>query len=179
MTYYEITNEEVVKYEVTLNRDELEKIRQEVTQTCTEVTHVVKNSAVDPEPIQGQTIQNLQKSFLFSLKLGSTIDRDVYKMCYDSYMEPRLIFLIDCLLEGNSSVIPEIKQFSQKSKKKEKKLSLYYHQVLESMKMTEVCRIPAQETNRLMEFFLNKIDSETSVSEKLGKDKNYQKQKRV
>lgn len=30
MTYYEITNEEVVKYEVTLNRDELEKIRQEV-----------------------------------------------------------------------------------------------------------------------------------------------------
>lgn len=116
---------------------------------------------------------------MFSLKLGPTIDRDVYKMCYDSYMEPRLIFLIDCLLEGNSSVIPEIKQFSQKSKKKEKKLSLYYHQVLESMKLIEVCRIPAQETNRLMEFFLNEIDSETSVSEKLGKDKNYQKQKRV
>lgn len=179
MTYYEIENEEVVKYEVTLNRDELEKIRQEVTQTCTEVTHVVKNSAVDPVPIEGQTIRNLQKDFLFSLKLGPTLERDIYEICYDSYMEPRLVFLINCLLEENLSVVPEIKQFSQKSKKKEKKLSLYYHQVLRSMKMTEICRVPAQETNHLMEFFLNEIDSETSISEKLGKEKNVQKQKRV
>ena len=30
MTYYEVENEEVVKYEVILNREELEKIKQKI-----------------------------------------------------------------------------------------------------------------------------------------------------
>ena len=30
MTYYEVENEEVVKYEVILNREELEKIKEEI-----------------------------------------------------------------------------------------------------------------------------------------------------
>jgi len=56
-----------VKYEVTLNREELEKIKQKIKERHTEVTHVVKNSTIEPEPLPSQTIKNLQKKNIYLL----------------------------------------------------------------------------------------------------------------
>jgi len=94
-------------------------------------------------------------------------------------MAPNFAFLIDSLLEGNTNVIQEIKQLNQSKNKKNRKFSSYYKQILKSIQMIEVCRIPVQETNRLMEFFLNEMNSELPESEKFMEDKNAQKQKRV
>ena len=181
MTYYEVENEEVVKYEVILNREELEKIKQKIKKSHTEVTHVVKNSTAEPEIEPGQTIKNLQKKYLltFPVTLGPKKEREVYEFQYDSYIEPRLVFLIDSLLEGNTNVIQEMNQFLQTQKKKDWKLSSYYKKVLKSIQMTEVCRIPIQETDCFMGFFLNEMNGELPKSEKPTEEKNTQKQKRV
>ena len=111
MIYYEVEKEEIIKYEVTINKEELEKIKNQVKQQHTEVTHIVKNSAVEPKALPGQMIKNLQKKYLFTITLDLETERDVYEFQYDSYMETSLVFLIDSLLEGNTNAIQEIKQF--------------------------------------------------------------------
>ncbi len=70
-------------------------------------------------------------------------------------------------------------QFLQTQKKKDWKLSSYYKKVLKSIQMTEVCRIPIQETDCFMGFFLNEMNGELPKSEKSMEEKNTQKQKRV
>ena len=108
MYYIEQENDELVKYEVVIDQNELKKIKYKVITNCGEIKHHCYQSDYAPRDLSFDHIGN------YSYKKVGTKEyfeetRDVYLYEYDEYSDTTLVTLIDRLLKGDMSAILEIR----------------------------------------------------------------------
>lgn len=117
MYYIEQQNDELVKYEIQINKKKLEKIKYEVIENCGEITHHSFQSDYAPRDLDFNHIFNYSYTYVGTKEYFEET-RDVYQYEYDEYSDTRLVTLIDQILKGDLSIIPELnnprKQDNQK-----------------------------------------------------------------
>lgn len=121
MIHYEKGEKETVKYDVTIDFEELRKIRNIVLNRCTEATKVSYKGTERPVPRVGETIADLRSKLVCrETRMPSAKEVPVYRYRYISYQAPRLVYLIDQLMDGNIQVIDELQSPQEMVTNKEK-----------------------------------------------------------
>lgn len=116
MYYIEQENDELVKYEVIINKEELDNIKYEVIQNCGEITHHCFKSDYAPRDLDFYHIFNYSYTYVGQKEYFEET-RDVYQYEYDEHSDTRLVTLIDQLLEGDLSILPELKNPGKQEEK--------------------------------------------------------------
>lgn len=110
MYYYNIENENIIKYEVSIDKENLEKLKREIIEKCSEISHIHEETVGLPNFHDYEHIRNYKYNFVRSVEkndfYGTTID--VYLVDYDYYEHPDLANHIWYLLRGDTSIISQI-----------------------------------------------------------------------
>lgn len=119
MYYYKVEEDIVKKFEIEFNLEEMKKLRSEIIEKCSYITHESKEKTMcncsnftDIREYMG----NEHIKLLKYEKVGSYTIEDFYgdfvyneyKIEYLYYTFPKLVDLIDKLIEGDTKVISEI-----------------------------------------------------------------------
>lgn len=126
MYYIEQQNDELVKYEVELNERELKDLRYKIVNDCGEISHKSYDGTNYPNSCDYIHIRNYKQK-----KIGRTEPRDfftsaedIYHFEYDEYKDTKLVTLINRLLNGETSVIIELKNPTPEEKVDKEKIVL-------------------------------------------------------
>ena len=110
--YYFINKKDIVeKYYVTYNKEEIEKIKIEIINNCSEIEHHEYDSSHAPNRYDFLKIRNFKEKFVGIQESRDTLqypDKKIYHYSYDEYKYPDLVYYIDELLKGNVSVLVKI-----------------------------------------------------------------------
>ena len=110
MYYYCIENEDVIKYKVTLDKEKLKELRNEIIVKCSEISHIHEETVGLPNYNDHEHTRNYKKKFLRKVDkgdfYGTTVD--VYLVDYDYYEHPLLANHIRYLLNHDASIISQI-----------------------------------------------------------------------
>ena len=103
MIIYVKEKENINKYNVEFDSDELSKLRIESINNCSTIIHHEENSVWGPSDRDILKIRNLERS---SKPVGvheynDAADENVYHYSYDEYVYPQLVDIIDGLLFGD------------------------------------------------------------------------------
>lgn len=114
MYYIEETDNEVIKYEVTINSERLLALKEEIIENCSEISHHCYESDYE---LTHYYLQNHDIRDYHFTETGKKKDyfeetRDIYKIEYDEYDHPLIVDYIDILINGDTSVIPSLKNYS-------------------------------------------------------------------
>lgn len=114
MYYIEETDNEVIKYEVTINSERLLALKEEKIENCSEISHHCYESDYE---LTHYYLQNHDIRDYHFTETGKKKDyfeetRDIYKIEYDEYDHPLIVDYIDILINGDTSVIPSLKNYS-------------------------------------------------------------------
>lgn len=118
MYYIEQEDNELVKYEVTIERKKLEKIRDEIIWKCGEVIHRSYKGAgvLRPTSEQMRYLENYtMEEAGIQENLGGP-NTQLYRFEYDEHCETELSLLIKQLLCGNTKAIEKIENHTFDSK---------------------------------------------------------------
>ncbi len=103
-------DESIKKYDVIYDEESIEKLKCEIIQRCSTITHVSENTTCLPDYYDIYHFRNYQQK-----KVGQTNPNDfysspetIYHLEYDYYKFPKLVSLIDRLLKQDESVVNEI-----------------------------------------------------------------------
>lgn len=110
MYYYNIENENIIKYEINIDKEKLEKLRREIIEKCSEIKHIEEVTNYTPNKYDYEHIRNYSEKFLrrvYKDDFYGTV-YDEYSVKYDYYEHPVLIDYIDRLLIGDTSIISRI-----------------------------------------------------------------------
>lgn len=109
MIYYVSEGNETVKYDVTIDFLKLQRIRETVSERCMEATKISCAGPKEATPKEGETITDLKQRFLYN-ELLPPLNKPtpIYQWEYVSYQIPKLVSLIDQLMDGDMGVIPEL-----------------------------------------------------------------------
>lgn len=109
MIYYVSEGNETVKYDVTIDFLKLQRIRETVSERCMEATKISCAGPKEVIPKEGETITDVKKRFLYNESIPSSNQTiPIYQWEYVSYQLPKLVFLIDQLMDGDMGVIREL-----------------------------------------------------------------------
>lgn len=108
MIYFVKKDKQIEKYEVTYDKDEIEKLKYEIIEKCSEITHHSYDDTGGPDENDYLRIRNLTK-----IKVGIREHNDFYDIApetiyhfeYDEYELPYLVSLIDMLYHKNSGAL--------------------------------------------------------------------------
>lgn len=146
MYYYRVKDEVVKKYEVELHTETLKKLRNEIIEKCSYITHKKYTTTKTPNKWDYEHIRNYNEN-----KIGEKDSNDFYSpfeseylVEYDYYEHPKLISLIDALLKGNMSVIDEIKETKEEEIDKEKILLDEQRKIIEDLNKLDNDKINQQ-----------------------------------
>ena len=109
MYYFYDDGKVIYKQRITLFIDEINKLRKELINKCSFITHEEYESDYEPR-LNDCFIRNLKKDFV-GYKDYFEERRDVFHYSYDKLTPPYLAFLIDRLLNNDFSVIYEIDHY--------------------------------------------------------------------
>ena len=114
MIYFRKKEEVIEKYQVNFDKNELEKLKNEIIDNCSYILHKEYESDYSPrftdEIIRNFTYTPTGKKEYFEET------RDIYLYSYDEIKPPYLVKLIDQLLNGNSSAIDGILNYDISTK---------------------------------------------------------------
>lgn len=181
MFYFKVGNEIVEKYQVKFNKEEIEKLRENIIYNCSNIVHREYRSDYSPRFIDRNLIRNFHAT-LVGEKEYFEETRDVYLFSYDEYEPPYLIKLIDRLLKEDTTVLEEILNYEIKSKPsfdKEnnlvnpdflnaKSIYLYYQKLLSLINMELIDTLSLKEIERIESFYTKNPKEQNKI---LGKSK--------
>ena len=107
MYYFEVLEDKVNKYEVSFDRDIMEELRIEIINNCSEIVHHNYIENYDHRPDETDYLRIRRYSRIY-VGIDKKSNSSMYRYIYDEYKFPKLVFLIDRLLSGDTSVIEEI-----------------------------------------------------------------------
>lgn len=112
MYYYKVEKDIVRKFEIEFNLKEMKKLRGEIIERCSYITHKCEETS----KLIGEYLKDEHIRLIHYEKLGSYTIEDFYgdfeyvqyKAEYLYYTFPKLVDLIDKLINGDTKVISEI-----------------------------------------------------------------------
>ena len=107
MYYFEVLEDKVNKYEVSFDRDIMEELRIEIINNCSEIVHHNYIENYDHRLDETDYLRIRRYSRIY-VGIDEKSNSSMYRYIYDEYKFPKLVFLIDKLLNGDTSVIGEI-----------------------------------------------------------------------
>lgn len=120
--YYFIDKKETIeKYLVSFSKEELEKLKIEVINNCSEIEHHEYEGTHGPNEFDYLRIRNYKERFVRIQESRDSLqwpDKRVYHYSYDEYKFPELVSVIDELLNGNVLVLDTIFNTNPESKGK-------------------------------------------------------------
>lgn len=139
MYYYKIKEELIIKYEVKLHIETLKKLRNEIIDRCSYITHKKYTTTQPPNKWDFEHIRNYneQKVGIRQYNDFYSPSEDEYLVEYDYYEHPRLVSLINSLIKGNISVIDEIKYTDEEKIDKEKILLDEQKKLIQDLNMLD------------------------------------------
>ncbi len=111
MFFYCIENKYVVKYKISLDEIRLKNLRREIIENCSTIIHKKYETCNPPKDRYNyEKIRNYNQKKIGEYEYRDYLDYDdIYLVEYFYYEHPTLVTLIEELLNGNTSVINEIK----------------------------------------------------------------------
>lgn len=110
MFFFQKKENQIEKYEITFNKEELEKFRIKVINDCSEIKHHKYEANRDLmifNPLIIRNYKSEKKGYIESHDVYSESEI-IYQIEYDEYVFPYLVSLIDRLLKEDAMVIDEI-----------------------------------------------------------------------
>ena len=118
--YHFIDKKETIeKYSVSFSKEELEKLKIEIINNCSEIEHHEYDGTHGPNEFDYLRIRNYKERFVRVEESRDSLqwpDQRVYHYSYDEYKFPELVSVIDELLNGNVLVLDTIFNTNPESK---------------------------------------------------------------
>lgn len=110
MYYFVKTEVRIEKYSVDFDKEELEKLRLEIINNCSEVTHHEYDGIDSPSPSDYLKIRNYSAKKIDRIETNREFGEytDLYHFRYDEWEFPHLVKLIDGLLKSNKESVLQI-----------------------------------------------------------------------
>ena len=114
MVYYKVSQHYVDKYDLSFDRNVLEKIKNNLIKNCSKKTHVIKESTLEEDQLikdsSSEKIIKVKKTDTGKIRSYSDTseDKKVYKYDYIHITYPNLVILINRLLNEDESSIDDI-----------------------------------------------------------------------
>lgn len=101
---------DIVKYEVEINREELEKIQKEMIDKCSRIIHYQYQAEgiMSADYFKKNDIRNYTETLVGTKEYDDGPDTEIYLRDYDEYYYPLLAHYVESLLNGDTSFLPEI-----------------------------------------------------------------------
>ena len=167
MWYFKKNNNEIIKYEVKINKEELENLRENIINQCS-IRRIVKTN---PLPIvcspKGENIKFVTSKLSFTREdfYGNT---DYYTFEYVEYEYPKIIKYIDLVLDGNINAIdyllmPPKEEKIDKIKCLEEKIEKYSKNVFDTNYLEEMQKLllELEKEKKTVEINKNNLPVET------------------
>ena len=119
MYYFVDKKETIEKYLVSFSKEELEKLKIEIINNCSEIEHHEYEGTDGPNEFDYLRIRNYKERFVRIQESRDSLqwpDQRVYHYSYDEYKFPELVSVIDELLNGNVLVLDTIFNTNPESK---------------------------------------------------------------
>ena len=151
MYYYKKKGKDIIKYEVKIEREKLNKIRFQIINNCSHIEHV-KNRVTDrmrPSEFDYEHIRNYNEKYLGVIEYNDfySTREDEYSIEYDYYKHPPLVGFINNLLNGDTNAIEEIQKLKDEVVDKEQKLLDEQQKIISKLNSTT-------ETNKEKQIYL-------------------------
>lgn len=107
MFYFRKNNEVIEKYQVSFDKEEIEKLKKKIINNCSFIKHEEYESDYSPR-FTDEIIRNFTYTPTGKEKEYFEETRDIYRYSYDEYKPPYLVELINQLSNDNSKAIDKI-----------------------------------------------------------------------
>ena len=117
MFYYLKNRDNIEKYFVNFDNEELENLKIEIINNCSEIIHHEYDGIDAPDQFDYLRIRNYKEKFVGIKESRDSLqipDYYVYHFSYDEYVFPDLVYLIDELLKGDNNSIDKILNYGKK-----------------------------------------------------------------
>ena len=115
MLYFRKNDDVIEKYQVNFDKEKIEKLKQEIINNCSFITHIEFESDYTPR-LSNEIIRNFKYTPTGKEREYFEETRKIYHYSYDRYEPPYLVTLINQLLNDNSKVIDQILNYEIPSK---------------------------------------------------------------
>ena len=115
MLYFRKNDDVIEKYQVDFDKEKIEKLKQEIINNCSFITHIEFESDYTPR-LSNEIIRNFKYTPTGKEKEYFEETRKIYHYSYDRYEPPYLVALINQLLNDNPKVIDQILNYETPSK---------------------------------------------------------------
>lgn len=113
---------DIVKYEVEINREELIRIQKEMIDKCSRIIHYhyQAEGIMGAAYFKNNDIRNYTEILVGTKQYYDGSDTEIYLRDYDEYYHPLLANYVECLLNGDTSFLPEIMAYKGNTQVTEK-----------------------------------------------------------
>ena len=115
MFYFRKNDEVIEKYQVSFDKEEIEKLKKKIINNCSFIKHEEYESDYSPR-FTDEIIRNFTYTSTGKEKEYFEETRDICRYSYDEYKPPYLVELINQLLNGNSKAIDKILNYDISTK---------------------------------------------------------------
>ena len=179
MYFFKQEKDYIVKYEITLNNEELESLKLEIINKCSYITHKHYKITETLNYFDYMHIRNYNEKYLGRFESNDFYEpfKSCYEVDYDYYEEPIIVKYIDNLIKGDTNAIEQIKNFKIKEKNKEEILLKKEQKILKSINNLSTKNISnkisdlKQIQEELLKYKEEKELNKNQVSPELYKDK--------
>ena len=129
MKYYNLKDDVIEKYNVTFDKKEIEKIKNEIINNCSDIEHKKYFSDYSPSFSKNDIIRNYYERRTGEVKEYFEETRFIYEYSFERYIPPYLVNLLNDLLKGKNVLediltykVPDKLSIDIKIEEKEKEL---------------------------------------------------------
>ena len=115
MLYFRKNDEVIEKYQISFDKEKIEKLKKEIINNCSFIKHKEYESDYSPR-FTDEIIRNFTYTSTGKEKEYFEETRDICRYSYDEYKPPYLVELINQLLNGNSKAIDKILNYDISTK---------------------------------------------------------------
>lgn len=154
----------IEKYFVSFSKEELENLKIEIINKCSEIEHYEYDGTEGPNKFDYLQIRNYHEKFIRIRESRDNLqwpDQKLYHYSYDKYNYPTLVTAIDNLnitekkeKLNNLQRLIELKELN----KNQKSVIPYYDKVRELITLEYVDSITKEELEKVNQFFENRVD---------------------
>lgn len=111
MIYFDKQEDKIEKYLVEFDQEELQKLKIEIINNCSEITHREYDGTVEPNYYDYLKIRNFKRRKIGTKEHNDSLyypNKTLYHFSFDEYEYPYLVTLIEKILAGKTEAILEI-----------------------------------------------------------------------
>ncbi len=118
MVYYEIEDDCIIKYEVSIDKESLEQLKKIIQSNCAEMLQPATSRGMEQPESDPKT--RIRFEFMNREPIYEGENFKEYEWSYTEYKDPKLVFIINQLLEGEVEGIWDLKHPEEPATEKEK-----------------------------------------------------------